>query len=45
MPSKTTHNTLVEVAWTVVPVLILVVIAIPSFRILFTAARPFRRPT
>jgi cytochrome c oxidase subunit 2 len=34
-PSRTTHNTLVEVLWTVVPVLILVVIAIPSFRILF----------
>ncbi len=35
VPSKTTHNTLLEVAWTVIPVLILVVIAIPSFRILF----------
>jgi cytochrome c oxidase subunit 2 len=34
-PSRTTHNTLLEVAWTVVPVVILVVIAIPSFRILF----------
>jgi len=34
-PSRTTHNTLIEVVWTVVPVLILVVIAIPSFRILF----------
>jgi len=34
-PSKTTHNTLVEVVWTVLPVLILVVIAIPSFRILY----------
>jgi cytochrome c oxidase subunit 2 len=34
-PSRTTHNTLVEVAWTVIPVLILVVIALPSFRILF----------
>ena len=33
-PSKTTHNTLLEVAWTVVPVLILVAIAIPSFRVL-----------
>ncbi len=33
-PSRTTHNTLLEVAWTVVPVLILVSIAIPSFRIL-----------
>ena len=34
-PSKTTHNTLVEVVWTVVPILILVVIAIPSFRLLY----------
>ncbi len=33
-PSKTTHNTLVEVAWTIVPVLILVAVAIPSFRLL-----------
>ena len=34
-PSSTTHNSLVEVAWTLVPVLILVVIAIPSFRLLY----------
>ena len=34
-PSRTTHNTLLEVAWTVMPVVILVVIAVPSFRILF----------
>jgi cytochrome c oxidase subunit II len=34
VPSKTTHNSLLEVAWTVVPVLILVGIAIPSFRLL-----------
>jgi cytochrome c oxidase subunit 2 len=34
-PSRTTHNTLLEVLWTIVPVAILVVIAIPSFRILF----------
>jgi cytochrome c oxidase subunit 2 len=34
-PSKTTHNTLLEVVWTVVPVLILVAIAVPSFRLLF----------
>lgn len=32
-PSKTTHNTLIEVAWTVVPVMILVGIAIPSLRL------------
>jgi cytochrome c oxidase subunit 2 len=35
-PSKTTHNSLIEVIWTVVPVIILIVIAIPSFRILYT---------
>jgi len=34
VPSQTTHNTLIEVAWTIVPVLILVAIAIPSFRLL-----------
>jgi cytochrome c oxidase subunit 2 len=33
-PSKTTHNTLIEVLWTIIPVGILVVIAIPSFRLL-----------
>ncbi|SHN71788.1 cytochrome c oxidase subunit II [Bradyrhizobium erythrophlei] len=35
VPSRTTHNTLIEVAWTLVPVLILVGIAVPSFRLLF----------
>jgi len=34
-PSKTTHNTTLEVVWTVVPILILLVICIPSFRLLF----------
>ena len=34
VPSKTTHNTLIEIIWTVAPVLILVIIAIPSFGIL-----------
>ena len=33
-PSRTSHNTMLEVAWTVVPILILVVIAIPSFKLL-----------
>jgi cytochrome c oxidase subunit 2 len=33
-PSKVTHNTLLEVSWTVLPILILVAIAIPSFRLL-----------
>jgi cytochrome c oxidase subunit 2 len=34
-PSRATHNTALEIAWTVIPVLILVAIAIPSFRLLF----------
>jgi len=34
-PSRTTHNPLIEVIWTVVPVIILVAIAIPSFKLLF----------
>ncbi|MBU8544149.1 cytochrome c oxidase subunit II [Roseomonas sp. ROY-5-3] len=34
-PSRTSHNTVLEIAWTVVPVLILVVIAIPSFRLIY----------
>jgi cytochrome c oxidase subunit 2 len=33
--SRTTHNTPVEIAWTVIPVIILVAIAIPSFRLLY----------
>jgi cytochrome c oxidase subunit 2 len=33
--SRTTHNTALEIAWTVIPVMILVAIAIPSFRLLF----------
>lgn len=35
VPSRTTHNAVIEVAWTVIPILILVVIAIPSFRLLY----------
>ena len=34
-PSKRTHNSILEVLWTVIPVLILVVIAVPSFRLLY----------
>lgn len=33
-PSRTTHNTVLEVAWTVIPILILVAISIPSFKLL-----------
>ncbi len=35
VPSRTTHNTTLEVIWTIVPVLILLLIAVPSFRLLF----------
>src|SRR5665648_77269 len=34
-PSRTSHNTALEIAWTVLPILVLVAIAIPSFRLLF----------
>jgi cytochrome c oxidase subunit 2 len=34
-PSRRTHHTLLEIAWTAIPVLILVVIAIPSFKLLY----------
>ncbi len=39
VPSKTTHNTLLEVVWTLIPVLILVVIAIPSLKMLYYVDR------
>ena len=35
VPSKTAHNTVLEVVWTVLPIVILVIIAIPSYRLLF----------
>ncbi len=34
-PSKSTHNTLIEVSWTVIPIIILVLIAVPSFKLLY----------
>ena len=34
-PSRTTHNTPIEIVWSIVPVIILAVIAVPSFRLLF----------
>ena len=34
-PSRTTHNTPIEIAWTIIPVIILAAIAVPSFRLLF----------
>ena len=39
VPSKTTHHTLIEVLWTVVPIVILVGISIPSFRLLYYTDR------
>ncbi|MDI1285675.1 MAG: cytochrome c oxidase subunit II [Reyranella sp.] len=33
--TTTTHNTVLEIAWTIIPILILVIIAIPSFRLLY----------
>jgi cytochrome c oxidase subunit 2 len=38
VPSKVHHNTLLEVAWTLIPVIILVIIAIPSFKLLYFEA-------
>jgi cytochrome c oxidase subunit 2 len=35
VPSRTTHNTLIEVLWTIVPIAILLFIAVPSFKLLF----------
>ena len=42
VPSKTSHNTLVEVVWTLVPILILVGIAVPSFSLLLAEHDPAR---
>lgn len=39
VPSTTTHNTLLEVIWTAVPVLILIIIAVPSMKLLYYADR------
>lgn len=39
VPSKVTHNTLIEVLWTVLPVIILLIIFIPSMRLLYSADR------
>ena len=38
-PSRTSHHTLLEVAWTVIPVIILIVVAVPSFKLLYLAER------
>lgn len=39
-PSKTTHNTFIEIIWTVIPVLILLVIAVPSISLLAQQFEP-----
>ena len=38
-PSRTTHNTQLEVAWSVIPIVILVVIAVPSFKLIYYSDR------
>ncbi|TPJ29889.1 cytochrome c oxidase subunit II [Mesorhizobium sp. B2-8-3] len=40
VPSKTSHNTLIEVIWTVGPVIVLLLIAIPSFQLLTAQYTP-----
>ena len=35
VPTRTSHNTVIEITWTIVPVLILVIIAIPSFKLMY----------
>src|SRR5207248_3403647 len=40
IPSRTTHNSLLEVAWTIIPIVILLVIAVPSFKLLFYQLNP-----
>jgi cytochrome c oxidase subunit 2 len=42
VPSRVSHNTLIEVLWTVVPILVLVGIAVPSFALLFAEHDPAR---
>jgi cytochrome c oxidase subunit 2 len=34
-PTRTSHNTIIEIAWTVLPILILAVISVPSFKLLY----------
>ncbi len=45
VPSKTTHNTALEVVWTIVPVIILLVLAIPSFNLLTRQFNPPEEPS
>ena len=39
-PSRVTHHTMLEVAWTVIPIFILVIIAVPSFKLLYAQYDP-----
>lgn len=43
-PSRTSHNTLIEVIWTVAPIVVLVAISIPSFDLLDRQLRPEEEP-
>ena len=45
VPTKTTHNTAIEVVWTLGPVAILIFLAIPSFQLLTTQFNPSKEPT
>jgi cytochrome c oxidase subunit 2 len=45
VPSRTSHNTLIEVIWTVGPVVILLFLAIPSFQLLTAQYTPDEEPT
>lgn len=45
VPSKTSHNTLIEVIWTLGPIVVLVAIAIPSFQLLTAQYTPLHKPT
>lgn len=42
IPSKTSHHTLLEVVWTLIPVFILAIIAVPSFKLMYYADQPVK---
>ena len=44
-PSKTSHNTLIEIIWTVAPIIVLIAIAVPSFELLDDQFNPEEEPT
>lgn len=45
VPSRTSHNTLIEVLWTVLPIVVLIAIAIPSFQLLTAQYSPPAEPS